>query len=210
MAKELNIKNAQLVKGEEVTIKGKLGFTKYLTRVLEGKELEEVVAKRQYATETPHYEGTITEPKIIAKEKGKPTDAEKVIAGRIFESGKDEDNKVPTLSLEKKVNKEGKGQITFGVKREDGLIHKVDLQGKSLLQGQDVTVTYVTREYEYKGKKGLSLFLDTIVFEKEPELYKAQPRKGWASNDEEPVTEETPAEEAEAAESGEGAASVWD
>ena len=202
MADKLTNKTANLVKGEVVTVKGQLGFTKYLTRLLEGKELEEVCAKREYATETPHFEGTIVNPALIAKTKdanGKPqpTDAERVIAGKVYKKTDAEGNEIKVLSLEKKVSKEGKGSIAFGVKREDGLIHPINLAGKSLLQGQDVTVTFVTREYEYKGKKGLSQFLDAIVFEKEPELYKPQARAGWATDEDAAPAEEAPAETAE-------------
>lgn len=203
---KLNMKNAALVKGEAVVIRGQLGFCAYLTKLLEGKALEESVARREYATDTPHYEGTIVNPKIALKTKGQPTDAEKVIAGRIYETK----DGVPSLGIEKKVSKEGKGSITFGVKRADG-IHKVDVQGKALATGQNVEVTYVTREYEYKGKKGLSLFLDTIVFtDGEPEFYKAPQRDGWVSDDAEtPATDESPAEEAPAEEAPAGG-DVWD
>ena len=209
MAKEkLTIKNAALVKGEQVVVRGQLGFCKYLTKLLEGKELEASVARREYANEKPHYEGTLVNPKVIAKTKGQPTDAEKVIAGKVYVSTAKDGTETPSLGIEKNVSKEGKGQILFGVKRADG-IHKVDVQGKALAAGQNVEVTYVTREYEYKGKKGLSLFLDTIVFtDGEPEFYKAPQRDGWVSDDAEtPATDESPAEEAPAEEAP---AEVWD
>ena len=214
MAKELNLRNAKLTKGEEVVVRGALGFTKYLTKPLEGEELKASVARRQYATDTPHYEGTITNPKVVTKTKGQPTDAEKVIAGRIYEGKvKDADGneiKVPVFPVEKKIGKSGKG-ILFGVKREDG-IHQIDLAGKSLLQGQTVEATYVTREYEYQGKKGLSLFLDSIVFvDGEPEIYKAATRKGWVSDDAasaDEVADEAPTDEAPA--ENNGGTNVWD
>ena len=205
---KLKIKDAKLEKGEIVTVKGNLGFARYLTRILEGEELAKVCEKREYATEVPHYEGTITDAKVICKTKGQPTDAEKVIAGRIYLSGEEQ---IKTLSIEKKIGESRKGKILFGVRRADG-IHEVDLTGKPLASGQPVEVTFATREYTYKGKQALSLFLDTVVFENEPELYKPTLREGWVSDgepktDEQPVTEEPdPAEGAPEA----SAAGVWE
>ena len=211
MAEKLTLKNAKLVKGEEVKIRGTLGFTRYLTKPLQGKELEDSCAKREYATDVPHYEGTLVNPKIVAKEKGNPTDAEKVIAGKIYDSKNADGEVVKTFRIEKKLNKEGTSKILFGAVRKDGQIHKVDVQGKSLLAGQEVEVTMVTREYEYKGKKGLSLFLDSIVFVNgEPELFKASKRAGWADDDDEAAEDAAEEVSEEEAPEEESSSSVWD
>ncbi len=214
MAEKLTMKTAKLVKGEEVKLRGKLGFTKYLTKPLQGEELEKSCAKREYATDVPHYEGTLINPKIVAKDKKNPTDAEKVIAGKIYTSKDKDGNEIKVYGIEKKLNKEGTSKILFGAKRDDGQIHKVDVQGKALMQDQEVEVTLVTREYTYKGKKGLSLFLDSIVFVNgEPEFFKAAKRAGWADDDDveeaadEEVSEEVSEEEVS---EEEASSSVWD
>ena len=179
MAK-LTLKTASLEKGEEVTIHGVLNFSYYLTHLLDGDKLEKACAKNEYKLDVPHYEATIEQVSIKAKDKEKPTDAEKVIANKCYNTK----TRGKCFSFEKKPTKNGFLGILTGEVREDGLIHPVNITGKNLAEGQGVTLTYKCVEYEYKGKKGLTLRPDTLVFDERIRYFEPTPREGWAKADE--------------------------
>lgn len=191
-----------LVDGEIVEVKGTLMYTKYLTRKLEGEELQERIKTdskySEYPNENPRFEFQLFDPAVVKKGE-RPSDAEIYIKSKIYET-KDGQKQMRC----DKTAKSEKAYLLTGVRQETGKIKKVNLAGKFLENEQNVTVQYQVQKYKKSnGKEAFGIQLFAVVFEEEPRIWVPQNSSvpdGWEDADDET---EAPAETTANAESTE-------
>lgn len=171
--------------GDKLVVVGDILYGQNMATPLEGDALTKEIAREEQYSKHPEY--ILRDPKIrftlsnpkIAKQGAQPSDLEKAMAARIY-VGKDG---VQRLDYEKRAPKRKDGTvfcpIAFGVKGKDGKIHKVDLSGKDLANGQAVTLTFEV----FTSKYGKGLSLRTIVFNEEPKLYQPNLPEGWVEDE---------------------------
>ena len=111
------IKAQTLSVGEEAVIKGTLGFSRWLTQLLDGEDLQKsIAAERQRGSQYPNMnvrcEAELLNPEVVLKD-AQPNDTEKYIHERIF--SKKDGTSCFRLERNKTLPK-------FGVRQADGLL----------------------------------------------------------------------------------------
>lgn len=158
------IKAQQLAVGEEAVIKGTLGFSRWLTQLLDGEDLQKsIAAERQRGSQYPNMnvrcEAELLNPEVVFKD-AQPNGTEKYLHERIF-SKKDG---AMCFRLER-----NKTLPKFGVRQQDGTIKEFDPAGKHFGEGNVVTAYYKVYQPKSFANKGVGL--QAIVFENEPIYY---------------------------------------
>lgn len=158
------IKAQTLPVGEEAVIKGTLGFSRWLTQLLDGEDLQKsIAAERQRGSQYPNMnvrcEAELLNPEIVLKD-AQPNNTEKYLHERIF-SKKD-----GTMCFRLERNKT---LPKFGVRQQDGTIKEFDPEGKHF--GEDNVVTAYYKVYQPKSFANKGVGLQAIVFENEPVYY---------------------------------------
>lgn len=158
------IKAQQLAVGEEAVIKGTLGFSRWLTQLLDGEDLQKsIAAERQRGSQYPNMnvrcEAELLNPEVVLKD-AQPNGTEKYLHERIF-SKKDG---AMCFRLER-----NKTLPKFGVRQQDGTIKEFDPAGKHFGDGNVVTAYYKVYQPKSFANKGVGL--QAIVFENEPIYY---------------------------------------
>jgi len=158
------IKAQTLPVGEEAVIKGTLGFSRWLTQLLDGEDLQKsIAAERQRGSQYPNMnvrcEAELLNPEIVLKD-AQPNNTEKYLHERIF-SKKD-----GTMCFRLERNKT---LPKFGVRQQDGTIKEFDPEGKHF--GEDNVVTAYYKVYQPKSFANKGVGLQAIVFENEPIYY---------------------------------------
>lgn len=177
-----------LTEGEIVEVKGTLMYPRYLTRRLEGVDLDERIKKDKspYPNLNPRFEFMLYYPTTV-KKGDRPTEAELYVRSNIFEA-KDGSKK---LRCEKTAKSE-KNYILTGVRQENGTIKARNLKDVSLDNGQPVTVQYKTRKYfDTAHKEKFTIELFSVIFEEEPKLWNPEATalpEGWLPANSEPET----------------------
>ena len=158
------IKAQQLTVGEEAVIKGTLGFSRWLTQLLDGEDLQKsIAAEKQRGSQYPNMnvrcEAELLNPEVVLKD-AQPNGTEKYLHERIF-SKKD-----GTMCFRLERNKT---LPKFGVRQTDGTIKEFDPAGKHFGEGNVVTAYYKVYQPKSFANKGVGL--QAIVFENEPVYY---------------------------------------
>lgn len=158
------IKAQQLAVGEEAVIKGTLGFSRWLTQLLDGEDLQKsIAAEKQRGSQYPNMnvrcEAELLNPEVVLKD-AQPNGTEKYLHERIF-SKKDG---AMCFRLER-----NKTLPKFGVRQQDGTIKEFDPAGKHFGEGNVVTAYYKVYQPKSFANKGVGL--QAIVFENEPIYY---------------------------------------
>lgn len=158
------VKAQQLTVGEEAVIKGTLGFSRWLTQLLDGEDLQKsIAAERQRGSQYPNMnvrcEAELLNPEVVLKD-AQPNGTEKYLHERIF-SKKDG---AMCFRLER-----NKTLPKFGVRQQDGTIKEFDPAGKHFGEGNVVTAYYKVYQPKSFANKGVGL--QAIVFENEPVYY---------------------------------------
>lgn len=158
------IKAQTLPVGEEAVIKGTLGFSRWLTQLLDGEDLQKsIAAERQRGSQYPNMnvrcEAELLNPEVVLKN-AQPNETEKYVHERIF-SKKDGTN---CFRLER-----NKTLPKFGVRQADGTIKEFNPEGKHF--GENNVVTAYYKVYQPKSFANKGVGLQAIVFENEPVYY---------------------------------------
>lgn len=158
------IKAQTLPVGEEAVIRGTLGFSRWLTQLLDGEDLQKsIAAERQRGSQYPNMnvrcEAELLNPEVVLKD-AQPNGTEKYLHERIF-SKKDG---AMCFRLER-----NKTLPKFGVRQQDGTIKEFDPAGKHFGEGNVVTAYYKVYQPKSFANKGVGL--QAIVFENEPIYY---------------------------------------
>lgn len=158
------IKAQTLTVGEEAVVKGTLGFSRWLTQLLDGEDLQKsIAAEKQRGSQYPNMnvrcEAELLNPEVVLKD-AQPNGTEKYLHERIF-SKKD-----GTMCFRLERNKT---LPKFGVRQQDGTIKEFDPAGKHFGEGNVVTAYYKVYQPKSFANKGVGL--QAIVFENEPIYY---------------------------------------
>lgn len=158
------IKAQTLPVGEEAVIKGTLGFSRWLTQLLDGEDLQKsIAAERQRGSQYPNMnvrcEAELLNPEVILKD-AQPNDTEKYVHERIF--SKKDGTSCFRLERNKTLPK-------FGIRHQDGTIEEFNPEGKHFGEGNVVTAYYKVYQPKSFANKGVGL--QAIVFENEPIYY---------------------------------------
>lgn len=159
------IKAQTLPVGEEAVIKGTLGFSRWLTQLLDGEDLQKsIAAERQRGSQYPNMnvrcEAELLNPEVVLKDAQQPNGTEKYVHERIF--SKKDGTSCFRLERNKTLPK-------FGVRQQDGTIKEFDPEGKHF--GEDNVVTAYYKVYQPKSFANKGVGLQAIVFENEPIYY---------------------------------------
>ena len=158
------VKAQALTVGEEAVIKGTLGFSRWLTQLLDGEDLQKsIAAEKQRGSQYPNMnvrcEAELLNPEIVLKDT-QPNGTEKYLHERIF-SKKDG---AMCFRLER-----NKTLPKFGIRQADGTIKEFNPEGKHFGEGNVVTAYYKVYQPKSFANKGVGL--QAIVFENEPIYY---------------------------------------
>ena len=158
------VKAQTLTVGEEAVIKGTLGFSRWLTQLLDGEDLQKsIAAEKQRGSQYPNMnvrcEAELLNPEIVLKDT-QPNGTEKYLHERIF-SKKDG---AMCFRLER-----NKTLPKFGIRQADGTIKEFNPEGKHFGEGNVVTAYYKVYQPKSFANKGVGL--QAIVFENEPIYY---------------------------------------
>ena len=158
------VKAQTLTVGEEAVIKGTLGFSRWLTQLLDGEDLQKsIAAEKQRGSQYPNMnvrcEAELLNPEIVLKDT-QPNGTEKYLHERIF-SKKD-----GTMCFRLERNKT---LPKFGIRQADGTIKEFNPEGKHFGEGNVVTAYYKVYQPKSFANKGVGL--QAIVFENEPIYY---------------------------------------
>lgn len=158
------IKAQTLPVGEEAVIKGTLGFSRWLTQLLDGEDLQKsIAAERQRGSQYPNMnircEAELLNPEVVLKD-AQPNGTEKYLHERIF--AKKDGASCFRLERNKTLPK-------FGIRQADGTIKEFDPAGKHFGEGNVVTAYYKVYQPKSFANKGVGL--QAIVFENEPVYY---------------------------------------
>ena len=163
--------------GQVTCIRGQLGFSRYLTRVLDGEELAKDIErqraeKRKVIKDKARSEFQLVNVEVVCADPANPTMGERYVHERIYQN-KDGLN-CYTCS------KTGKRLPNFGLRKPDGTLDPVDVVGKSLAAGQTVEVYF--NAYD-SGNVNNGFGVATVVFLEEPKLYAPEiPGGVWNSS----------------------------
>lgn len=158
------VKAQQLTVGEEAVIKGTLGFSRWLTQLLDGEDLQKsIAAEKQRGSQYPNMnvrcEAELLNPEVILKD-AQPNGTEKYVHERIF--AKKDGTSCFRLERNKTLPK-------FGIRHQDGTIEEFNPEGKHFGEGNVVTAYYKVYQPKNFANKGVGL--QAIVFENEPIYY---------------------------------------
>lgn len=158
------IKAQTLPVGEEAVIKGTLGFSRWLTQLLDGEDLQKsIAAERQRGSQYPNMnvrcEAELLNPEVVLKD-AQPNETEKYVHERIF--SKKDGTSCFRLERNKTLPK-------FGVRQPDGTIKEFNPEGKHF--GENNVVTAYYKVYQPKSFANKGVGLQAIVFENEPVYY---------------------------------------
>lgn len=158
------VKAQQLTVGEEAVIKGTLGFSRWLTQLLDGEDLQKsIAAEKQRGSQYPNMnvrcEAELLNPEVILKD-AQPNGTEKYVHERIF--AKKDGTSCFRLERNKTLPK-------FGIRHQDGTIEEFNPEGKHFGEGNVVTAYYKVYQPKSFANKGVGL--QAIVFENEPIYY---------------------------------------
>lgn len=158
------IKAQTLPVGEEAVVKGTLGFSRWLTQLLDGEDLQKsIAAERQRGSQYPNMnvrcEAELLNPEVVLKD-AQPNDTEKYVHERIFSKK----NGTSCFRLER-----NKTLPKFGIRHQDGTIEEFNPEGKHFGEGNVVTAYYKVYQPKSFANKGVGL--QAIVFENEPIYY---------------------------------------
>ena len=158
------VKAQNLTVGEEAVIKGTLGFSRWLTQLLDGEDLQKSIAAEsqrgsQYPNMNVRCEAELLNPEVVLKN-AQPNGTETYLHERIF-SKKDGTN---CFRLER-----NKTLPKFGVRQADGTIKEFNPEGKHF--GENNVVTAYYKVYQPKSFANKGVGLQAIVFENEPVYY---------------------------------------
>lgn len=157
--------------GETAVVKGKLGFSYYLTRPKMGEALAEDIKRQRmnsrlkFVNERPRFEATITEPEIVfsdGRSVAQATMLEQYLIRKKFYTDK---NGVMRMDFEKVINP---AKIQLPAFKMRGTGEKLSLANQSLAEGQTIYITFEIKDSN-KGNKGC--YVRLIEFEKEPEFF---------------------------------------
>lgn len=158
------IKAQTLPVGEEAVVKGTLGFSRWLTQLLDGEDLQKsIAAERQRGSQYPNMnvrcEAELLNPEVVLKD-AQPNGTEKYVHERIF--SKKDGTSCFRLERNKTLPK-------FGIRHQDGTIEEFNPEGKHFGEGNVVTAYYKVYQPKSFANKGVGL--QAIVFENEPIYY---------------------------------------
>lgn len=158
------IKAQTLPVGEEAVIKGTLGFSRWLTQLLDGEDLQKsIAAEKQRGSQYPNMnvrcEAELLNPEVVLKD-AQPNGTEKYVHERIF--SKKDGTSCFRLERNKTLPK-------FGIRHQDGTIEEFNPEGKHFGEGNVVTAYYKVYQPKSFANKGVGL--QAIVFENEPIYY---------------------------------------
>lgn len=158
------IKAQTLPVGEEAVIKGTLGFSRWLTQLLDGEDLQKsIAAEKQRGSQYPNMnvrcEAELLNPEVVFKD-AQPNGTEKYVHERIF--SKKDGTSCFRLERNKTLPK-------FGIRHQDGTIEEFNPEGKHFGGGNVVTAYYKVYQPKSFANKGVGL--QAIVFENEPIYY---------------------------------------
>lgn len=167
MAETTNrIKVQDLEVGAEVAIKGELGYSRWLTQLLDGEDLQKRInddmniRHSKYPNKDPRTEAQLVNAEIVCKDPQNPTLAETYAHDRIYPN-KDGQQ---CFTIERK-----KGLPRFGIRQANGRIKQFKPEGKHFGEGNIVTCYYKVYQPENFANKGFGL--QCVIFENEPIYY---------------------------------------
>ena len=125
------IKAQTLPVGEEAVVKGTLGFSRWLTQLLDGEDLQKsIAAERQRGSQYPNMnvrcEAELLNPEVVLKD-AQPNGTEKYVHERIF--SKKDGTSCFRLERNKTLPK-------FGIRHQDGTIEEFNPEGKHFGEGK--------------------------------------------------------------------------
>lgn len=155
--------------GETAVVKGKLGFSYYLTRPKMGEALAKSIQEQRnrgmkFPNEKPRFEATITEPEIVFSD-GRTVAQATMLEQYLYQKFYTNKDGVPCMSFEKTFNP---AKVQLPAFKMRGTGEKLSLANQSLAEGQTVYVTFEIKDSN-KGNKGC--YVRLIEFEKEPEFF---------------------------------------
>lgn len=160
------IKVQDLEVGSEVAIKGELGYSRWLTQLLDGEELQKRInddmniRHSKYPNKDPRTEAQLVNAEVICNDPQNPTLAETYAHDRIYPN-KDGQQ---CFTIERK-----KGLPRFGIRQANGRIQQFKPEGKHFGEGNIVTCYYKVYQPENFANKGFGL--QCVIFENEPIYY---------------------------------------
>ena len=166
MAETTKIKVQDLEVGAEVVIKGELGYSRWLTQLLDGEDLQKRInddmniRHSKYPNKDPRTEAQLVNAEIVCKDPQNPTLAETYAHDRIYPN-KDGQQ---CFTIERK-----KGLPRFGIRQANGRIKQFKPEGKHFGEGNIVTCYYKVYQPENFANKGFGL--QCVIFENEPIYY---------------------------------------
>lgn len=155
--------------GDRAVVKGKLGFSYYLTRPKMGEALAEDIKRQRlngakYINDKPRFEATITEPEIVFND-GRTAAQATMLEQYLHQKFYTNKDGVECMSFEKVVNP---SKIQLPAFKMLGTGEKLSLANQSLAEGQTIYITFEIKDSN-KGNKGC--YVRLIEFEKEPEFF---------------------------------------
>lgn len=155
--------------GDRAVVKGKLGFSYYLTRPKMGEALAKSIQEQRsrgakFVNEKPRFEATITEPEIVFSD-GRTAAQATMLEKYLYQKFYTNKDGIPCMSFEKVVNPSKIQLPAFKMLRTG---EKLSLANQSLAEGQTIYITFEIKDSN-KGNKGC--YVRLIEFEKEPEFF---------------------------------------
>lgn len=155
--------------GETAVVKGKLGFSYYLTRPKMGEALAKSIQEQRnrgmkFPNEKPRFEATITEPEIVFSD-GRTAAQATMLEQYLYQKFYTNKDGIPCMSFEKTFNP---AKVQLPAFKMRGTGEKLSLANQSLAEGQTVYITFEIKDSN-KGNKGC--YVRLIEFEKEPEFF---------------------------------------
>lgn len=166
--------------GETAVVKGKLGFSYYLTRPKMGEALAKSINEQKmrgvkYPNEKPRFEATITEPEIVFSD-GRTVAQATILEQYLHQKFYTNKDGILCMSFEKTFNP---AKVQLPAFKMRGTGEKLSLANQSLAEGQTIYITFEIKDSN-KGNKGC--YVRLIEFEKEPEFFVSNNEYGevWA------------------------------
>lgn len=155
--------------GDRAVVKGKLGFSYYLTRPKMGEALAEDIKRQRlngakYINDKPRFEATITEPEIVFSD-GRTVSQATMLEKYLHQKFYTNKDGVECMSFEKVINP---SKIQLPAFKMLGTGEKLSLANQSLAEGQTIYITFEIKDSN-KGNNGC--YVRLIEFEKEPEFF---------------------------------------
>ncbi len=169
-SQEVKINTNMCKDGDRAVVKGKLGFSYYLTHPKIGETLAEDIKRQRmnglkFINERPRFEATITEPEIVfsdGRTAAQATMLEQYLVQKKFYTDK---NGVMRMDFEKVINPE---KVQLPAFKMRGTGEKLTLANQHLAEGQTVYITFEIKDSN-KGNKGC--YVRLVEFEEEPKFF---------------------------------------